>query len=543
MTITFERDRVFSKALSSPMTGGDIVVDKPEFEFPLADCSDRQVHCVSAGTFALLVPREDIKMGASWAASGWRVDVMECRGKGGRCDIAVLKSSSLEKACGASRGEEWQVDKPFETAVEDADGVSMAHAVMPGYRAATIDENAGVDATTVDVTGRPFESLSPGGRLTTFAYDGRGRVTSEKLALASAPSILYANVTHAYDLDGRKTETRIKTSTDPGTGLPYAGADIVTQTVWNTTWNKPAVEYDARNKATTYTYSPAHGLLTQVDGPSGERTITEYDSLGRVYRAKVLVQLTPSIVERVTQFDYDAKGNLATTTIDPLGAAPLVTTLGYDSVGNLTTVLNPRGYTTSATYDAVRRMTQVDGAAGSQIVLIYGGNGKLSRMEQKTSDPLKPAVNTWDYLPSGRVRATTDPESRTTVYTYDALGRTRYIDDPVGRRAEYGYTADGEVSFLTSGAGTGTASTKSMTYYPDGGVRFERDGLYAQTALEFGTVENLRDVWGRASGIKYGAGGQYETVTRDPAGNITQARIRDASPANGGGRPIYHVHI
>lgn len=425
------------------------------------------------------------------------------------------------------------VDDPAVASMDDGDGVTTTFATMPGYRFASTDEAGGTSSTIYDTAGQTIESLSAGGRLKTYAYDGRGRVTAEKLALASAPTILYGHTTYAYDLDGRKTETRVKTGTDPATGLPYAGADIVTQTVWNTTWNKPAIQYDARQKATTYTYSATNGLLTQVDGPSGERTITEYDALGRTYRTKVLVQTSPTLVERVTQFGYDAKGNLTTTTVDPLGT-PLVTTLGYDTVGNMTSVLNPRGYSTTATYDVLRRMTQVDGAAGSQVVMLYGGNGNLYRVEQKTSDPLKPAVTTWEYLPSGRVRTTTDPESKTTVYTYNSVGQMRYIDDPVGRRTEYGYTADGDVSFVTSGVGTTTASTISMVYHPDGGVRFQRDGLYGQTGQEFGTVENLRDAWGRPAGIKYGAGGQYETVVRDPAGNITSVRVRDASPANGG---------
>ena len=418
--------------------------------------------------------------------------------------------------------------------IDDGDGVTTSYAVMPGYRFAVTDEAGATSATTYDRDGRTLESLSPGGKLKTYAYDGRGRVTDEKLSLASAPTVFYGWTSYLYDTEGRRTDTIGHAWTDPATGQPYSTTNLTSQTVWNTTWNKPAIQRDARGKETAFTYSATNGLLTQVDGPSGERSITEYDALGRVYRTRSLVRSSPSVVERVTQFGYDAKGNLTTTTLNPSGASPLITTLGYDAIGNLTSVVNPRGYTTTATYDTLRRLTQVDGASGSQVVMIYGGNGKLYRAEQKTSDPNKPAVMTWDYLPSGRVRAMTDPESRTTVYTYDSVGRIRYVDDPDGRRTETTYTADSEVQTTTGGVGTPTASTLSMVYYPDGGVRFQRDGLFAQTTQEFGTVENLRDSWGRPAGIRYGAGGQYETVVRDAAGNITQARIRDAAPASGG---------
>jgi RHS repeat-associated protein len=424
-------------------------------------------------------------------------------------------------------------DDPSVTAIEDADGVTMAYAAMPGHRQATIDENAGVTSTVYDASGKTIEDLSPSGRLTTYIYDGRGRLKDQRLALATAPTIYYGRTSFSYDNDGRQIEQRVHTWTDPLTGLPYSGNDIVTQTVWNTTWNKPAIQRDARNKETTFTYSSVNGFTSQIDGPTGERTIYSYDSLGRLQETRVLIRSSPAVAERVTQYGYDAAGNASSIIVNP-GVSALTTNMGYDVVGNLTSVVNPRGYQTTAAYDVTRRLIQVDGAAGSQVVMLYGANGKLYRAEQKTSTAGKPSVLTWDYLPSGRVRAATDPDSKTTVYTHDALGRIRYIDDPKGRRTEYGYTAEGEVAFITSGVGSSNPSTKSLSYYPDGQVRYHRDGKYAEAAIEIGTVENLRDAWGRAAGMRYGGGAQYETATRDPAGNVLQIRIRDLAPASGG---------
>ncbi len=414
--------------------------------------------------------------------------------------------------------------------IADGDGVTASYAVLPGYRFAVTDAVGNTSSSLYDEEGRTVETLSAGGKLKTYAYDGRDRVTDEKLFLASAPTVNYDWTSYAYDLEGRKTDTTAHAWMDPSTGLPYSTTLITTHTTWNTTWNQPATVTDPLGKVTTYTYSSTNGLLTQVDGPTGERTITEYDSLGRVYRTRVLISTG---VERITQLGYDSLGNLTSTTLDPTGT-PILTSRGYDLVGNLTSVINPRGYTTTATFDGLRRLTQVDGPSGGQTVLLYGGNGQLARAEQKTSDPLKPAVTTWEYLASGRVRTITDPESHTTIYTYDAAGRIRYVDDPVGRRTETTYTSDGETATTTGGLGSTTPRAMSITYYPDGGARFQRDGLNAITGLDFGTVENLRDPWGRPSGIRYGAGGQYETITRDLAGNITQVRLRDAAPASGG---------
>jgi RHS repeat-associated protein len=417
--------------------------------------------------------------------------------------------------------------------IADGDGVTVNYAVMPGYRYATTNATNHTFSEQYDDKVRLKESLSPEGRLKTYAFDGRGRLLDEKLFMASDPTVNYDWVSYVYDNDGRQIEKHVHPWMDPATHLPYGGASpLVSKTFWNTTWNKPSIERNALNKDTTYTYDPTKGLLTQVDGPTGERTNYEYDSLGRLFRTKVRVSASP-LIERVTEQTYDAKGNLATTVVDPSGLAQ-TTTWGYDLVGNLTSAQNPRGHTTTASYDNLRRLTAVNGAINAQVVLFYGGNGMVSRTEQKTLDASKPAVTTWDYLPSGRLKTIVDPEGASTVYTYNGNGQLRYIDDPVGRRTEYGYLPDGLQNVTISGVGGSATKTTSMVFYPDGSPRFYYDGLKAVTGQDFGTVESLRDAWGREAGNRYGDGSKYEIKTLNAAGSQTQLRVRDKAPVSGG---------
>ncbi len=417
----------------------------------------------------------------------------------------------------------------------DGDGNETKFAIMPGYRYAVTDPASHLSSQQYNDRGQRLEDLSSGGRLKTYAYDSRGRLTDEKLFLASDPTVNFTWTSYVYDSVGRRIEKQIHPWMDPATHLPYQSATpIITQTVWNTTWNKPSIERDGRGKEVHYTYSSTTGLPTQVAGATGELKTYEYDTLGRVQRLRILVSTSPT-VERIAEYSYDAKGNLTGIVSDPgVGHQNLTTTMGYDLVGNLTSVINPRGYTTAAQYDNIRRLKQVDGPAGDQVVLLYGGNGQIFREEQKTSTANKPAVTSWDYLPSGRVRVKTDPDSAATTYTYDAVGHVRYVDDPAGRRIQYDYLPDGEVSMVTYGVGSTSPRVTSADYYADGSVRHYRDGLYMETGQDFGTVESVRDPWGREAGARYGAGGQYELKTLDAAGNLIQIRIRDSAPVSGG---------
>src|SRR5208283_1961282 len=98
--------------------------------------------------------------------------------------------------------------------------------------------------------------------------------------------------------------------------------------------------------------------------------------------------------------EYTLAGGIA-------NATPLYTTTVYDKDGNVLSVTDPRGITTSYAYDALGRQTEeIDEYT------LAGGIANAT-----------PLYTTTVYDKDGNVLSVDDPRGITTSYAYDALGR------------------------------------------------------------------------------------------------------------------------
>ncbi len=126
------------------------------------------------------------------------------------------------------------------------------------------------------------------------------------------------------------------------------------------------------------------------------------------------------------------------------------TAYGYDSSGNLTTVTDPLSHVTSFTYDGSHQMLTM--------TLPNGQSGG--------PDAGVKVSNSYDS--SGRVVSQTDPAGLTTTYSYSGAnlsqaGGTTTITDPHGNVETQNYV-EGMLTSLTKGAGTASAATWTYTY-------------------------------------------------------------------------------
>ncbi|NET90612.1 MAG: RHS repeat protein, partial [Kamptonema sp. SIO1D9] len=140
-----------------------------------------------------------------------------------------------------------------------------------------------------------------------------------------------------------------------------------------TVWEEGRVTSVTDNAGTTtHTYAPDTGALSQVDTPTGGIIRYDYDDLGRVER--LIVQTSADGEESITQYGYDAVGNL-TTVIDPLGGETVMT---YDGVNRLETRTLPNGVVTTYTYqentDWVESIVHTDSSGGILASVTYGRN-------------------------------------------------------------------------------------------------------------------------------------------------------------------------
>jgi RHS repeat-associated protein len=326
----------------------------------------------------------------------------------------------------------------------------------------------GAVTTTLYYTdGDVAQVTDPDGQRTMYSYDGIGRETSQTVYSDSYPGGL--ETTYGYDPEGQVTQETDPPVTDRVTGAIHtaqttntydADGDVLSQTVADTTGG------DA-SRTVSYAYNPANDL---------EKSST--DAKGQV-----------------TQYTYDAYGNLASET-DPAGN---VTDYAYDDDGRLlgTTLENYTGTPSgsqqaapltqeSRAYDPAGRLASVTDSMGNTTCYAYTDDGLLSSVTRVsnvvTSKPCNnpPAADVYvqesdGYDAAGNMTSqVTNNGATTTDYTVDAADRTAsQALDPSGldRVTSYAYTPDDGVATEAVAEGTGgPLKSDSYTYDPMGNM-------------------------------------------------------------------------
>jgi RHS repeat-associated protein len=438
-------------------------------------------------------------------------------------------------------------------------------------------------------------------RATSYQYDTQGRRTRVTFQEGNY-------VSTSYDARGNVTEMRSVSKT-PGTP-----ADLVWSASYDTTCsnpvtcNKPNYTKDPQSAQTDYTYDPGHGGPLTITAPAADAggvrpqqrfTYTGFQAYyknasGSIVASGQTIQLptmsascrtlascTGGADETRVVTTYGSTGvanNLLPTQIassDGAGNTSSTVGLGYDSIGNLTTVDGPLPGVADVTvfrFDALRRQVGIvhpdpDGAGPRIPAAIrnsYDPQSRLVTVETGTVSSQSDAA--W----AGFVTATTT----TTTYddgsrpikialsgggvtssvqqiSYDAAGR---IDCAVTRMnpsvfsslpasacslstqgsqgpdriLKYGYDAADEQLSVTNAFGTSSATTLSATYTPNGRQATLGDGKSNLTTLEYdGHDRMFRTRYPNPSTPGQSSNTDYEQLTFDLNSNVTSVRRRD----------------
>ena len=426
--------------------------------------------------------------------------------------------------------------------------VTQSFAYDPrGNLTSRTDGNGNVTSFTFDALGRKVAETSAdpdgSGPLpaigATLTYDISGSLTSTALS--------DGRVTRA-DYDKRQRKLRDTNADGTYTLVTYDPAG-----------NK-ATETDALGRITRYVYDARNRLVAtvlpdgtstrlRVDGGSriaatidqaGSITATGYDMLGRKIRETLpdpdgagplaapvtawgyesrgnLQFATPSFVgqsgvvagdaARSTHFEYDALGRKTSETqADPDGTGPLarpVTSFSYDADGNLLTVTDPRGFTTTYAYDNLgRKITETsadpdgtgplvslvkryvyDRAGNLRFEVAPGGASEADvsfttehvydalNREIRTilpdpdgpTGPLGRPTSSRSFNASGFLASVADALGRTTSYVYDRLGRALAVTDALGATSRRAYDAVGNTVITIDALGRRSFSDFDVT--------------------------------------------------------------------------------
>jgi len=344
------------------------------------------------------------------------------------------KMVSAEAPNGATTTWTYDAKTGLPTSVRDP------QANADGTAAATFGYRFGLDGYTADLTSR----TSPEGRRWTFGYDHRGNLTSVTDPKGTAtPTVGDHETTHTYDEFGQllvSTDANGNPTTysdqDP-VGYPRRITDALgkaTVTAYDVRGNVTSVT-DANNRTATYTYDVFGRPLderTPKDTAAGDFIVTP----APVYDANDNVTVSTAPTGALWTAQYDANDLTVATTAPkdtPTGPERRATST-YDRVGNLLTETQPLGtvtpadpndYVTRYAYDDLYRPTSVTNADGRSVTMTYDSVGNVT----KVVDPRK--------------NLTPDPDDFTTRYTYDLSGKVLTETDAAGHSVRNEYDLDG----------------------------------------------------------------------------------------------------
>lgn len=179
--------------------------------------------------------------------------------------------------------------------------------------------------------------------------------------------------------------------------------------------------YDASGRVQTFSQIGMGQTLTTTlayDTVNGKTTVT--DALGLVSELSYSVP-TGQNQRQLTQIKRPAVAGFSQST-----------QFNYDTNGNVTSVIDPRGNATVYRYDANGNRTYERDATGSVTERVYGATNLLT---QETTYTVVDPDGEGTGLPSG---------AQTTRYVYDAKGHLRFAVSPQKRVTEYKYNSLGQ---------------------------------------------------------------------------------------------------
>ena len=384
------------------------------------------------------------------------------------------------------------------------------------------------DPTTFGQT----QVTDPNGNVTSATYDVHGQVLTSTDATGKT--------TH-YTYNSLEEVTSIQTPLDETTTNTYdSSGNELTST-------------DPLGGTTTYSYTDSThpGDLTAVADPDGRVTQYAYDANGDV--ASEMTTSAPGTTE-TTSFAYDADGELtckASADLNAQGKAcaapgsPRVTgttTYSYDADGEPTSVVSPTGGVTTSVYDADGNATSVTNPDGDvtltsfdkdnrKLTVEVGANGSTPSTTTSAYD-LAPGTGACSSLNGATYCNTTqDGNGNVTVDYFDARDNLIEEQRPASLVTTYTYDLDGNRLTMTDASGRTTTygydadNRLTSTSFSDGvtpnvSYAYDADGHRTSMTDGTGTTTYTYDADGRTVSTKNGAGATVD-YGYDKKGDVT----------------------
>ncbi len=335
-----------------------------------------------------------------------------------------------------------------------------------------------------DTNSRLSSTIDPLGRVTSYSYDGLGRVVQVTYPDTTTSQTLYDSngrvaktkdrvevVTYnTWDTSGRLTEVKQGAAIDSNildqspdqtvvtnpnqlsiaTSVYLPGSDLKSRSVVNGAVTDYV--YDSQNRVTEVKQYPRTGVtLSSKKFYLNDQLLYDEDAYGRRkyygYRASdgTLIRTVTCTHPGYTLADFTAVWNLTRSTA--ANAAYIIHDAIRDDAGHLTQVIDGRGTETRYEYDAQGREIRKTAAYGTSVAAVtetdYDADGRTIEVrspryfDSSDTEGYQKANENWTYDGAGRVathtEATGSSVAATESFTYFADGRQQTHTDYRGK--------------------------------------------------------------------------------------------------------------
>jgi YD repeat-containing protein len=204
----------------------------------------------------------------------------------------------------------------------------------------------------------------------------------------------------------------------------------------------------------------------------------------------------------VTTFTYNDDGTLASLKLH----SGDTTTFSYDAYKRPSQVTYPDGKTSQLAYDNRDNLVRATDELGNALALTVDDNGNLRSITDALS-----ATAALNYDSDERVAAAIDPLGKSTNFQYNELGLLKQATDPTGVFRSYGYNSQQRLTSVTNAAGKGVT------------LSYDREGVPSSlTDALSNTWRFASDKMGRITGVTDPLGGTT-AAAYDKLGRLTSA--------------------
>jgi RHS repeat-associated protein len=387
----------------------------------------------------------------------------------------------------------WDYDDDYDSTPNEAPTALVSQIIEKGY---TRDE-AGSTVTYEYITTFNYNSKGqvlsidgplPGtGDITSFSYD-----PANGDLLSITRPVIGATTFSDYDAAGQvgmvtDVNNRTKSFTYDARGRVTVitnNADSSTSSVVYNTAGLPETRTDEDGVITGFEYDAVYGRLYKRFDHEGNYIEYGYDDQGNVIE-KGYYDPANTRTNRKRFLYQDTNHDMPGLLFREINADDTYTRYGYDLEGNVASVTDPNGNTTTYSYDALNRLvivTQPGSVVTSYSYDIHGNLISVTDAEAHTT--------TYQYDDMGRLVSTTSPDTGTVTYAYDEAGNPVNKTDAKAISVDYSYDLLNRLTDIHF-----PDPTQDIAYTYDTGV----NGIGRRTGMidESGTLEFGYDDRGR----------------------------------------------